>query len=267
MFWVMLFGFISLLGFACPVVGIILLLDRHRYAKTPITLARYLRPGKMTAVKGTALPWISFNALFSQKPGVYGEFRVQELVVEGTGKYKNVETVDLYEQKTTAPLVLKDNSGHVLVATDDARMDIPESFVFDNSSSITGRPTKPLPEHLVAFLLEKNIPLFDAKGAPRMFRFSEYLLAEGDPIFVFGYADDAKSTIAETLGKTPDGPRDRSVDLVITSGEKSRDQCYVSKGDQKQVSRKLLWQGLALIVIGPLVGVVSAVLAYAVYTH
>ena len=102
MFLTFLLGMVFIVGLAAPLLGVTILGRYRTMRKTPLALARYLKPGPVS-MSGKAVPFTRIAAPFSGKPCVYCEYNVYALSRSGSGKHAAVSWDPVLEAKTSGP--------------------------------------------------------------------------------------------------------------------------------------------------------------------
>ncbi len=251
MMWIILLGFVALLGLLAPFAGVNMLRERRRILDTPVRPVRQVEQGPV-AVHGQARPFAHIVGPFSGKPVVWCEYEVQEYVSSGRGKSRIAYWSKIRESRLDTPFIVDDGTGQVLVASNAAVVDVDERFTFQNADDRRGRVNQPLPPHIDQSL--RSLGVFVDEGA-RALRVVEHHIAVGDAVFIRGEASRHPADIADAVGFVEPDEGTPTPTHVITGGDGKPDP-YISLGDDRSVQRKLLMRGMACLTLGPLASVV-----------
>lgn len=126
---------------------------------------------------GRAVPHESLTSPIEQLPCVYWRYQVEEL--RSTGKSSHWATIDSGERRV--PFYLEDDTGKILVVPVQATIDIPKDLCEQTPNLGFGRGFAAC---TVAFAEQRGIELEGILTKNK--RFTEWMIAPGDPLFVFG---------------------------------------------------------------------------------
>lgn len=203
---------------------------KRRIENLPTSSIRSLAMG-LCEIQGTAHKALKENVIspFSGKPCVYYRYTVEEYRQRG----KHSEWVIIQSREHRDPFFVKDKTGSVLVHPQGATIDLKAHVV----QTGTFRSTPP---HIKKFASEHNINLQSFFGFNKQLKFTEYILAQGDPVFVLGTAGDNPHQEEATA-------RHSVEDIMIQ--EKRGNPYYISDKSEKDVL-----SSFALSVYGGLIG-------------
>ncbi len=262
--WNVLLGLVCIAGLVAPFLGVSMLRKRADIKRTPVRPVSTL-DSCWTATQGRAVSLAEMIAPFSGKPCVYYEARVELLTGAGQGKYSIPMWQTHAEKTTTSPFYVQDDTGKVLVSTmdEDSIMDVPEKTVLQTASETTGAITRETPVHILESLERMGIPYLDEFDRMLPLKYTERCIEAGSDVYVLGRhsrdAEDVTRALADAGVADTTGIRS-----VITRND-AKKHAYVSIGDQVAVPRKLLWQAVACICLGPLATAAAGGFLYVVY--
>lgn len=213
--FVLFYGLFGLFpGVTVMYLGFKLMRRRNLVADTPTSKIQSMAMG-LVEVTGTARPaGETFRAPFSDEKCLLYTYTVEEYRQQG--KHKSWVTID--EGKRVAPFRVDDGTGTVLVAPEEAQLEIPRDARFEVDGGKEPR------EAIQRFIEQSeevdsesanlDLKLFKVPLGNRR-RYSQHLLKPGDDVYVFGKAMSDKS-----------GPfiaSDASTPLFLISDEKQDD--------------------------------------------
>ncbi|OGV68150.1 MAG: hypothetical protein A2498_14835 [Lentisphaerae bacterium RIFOXYC12_FULL_60_16] len=252
-------GILVLIG--VPVTGINMLKQYRILKRTPLIKPGRVSPGYL-AVKGKTVSCVKYITPFTRKPAVYCEAKADKMRFQEDGKVNSRIFDTIYEEHTNHPFFVEDETGRLLVDPREGFVDIVgtyhhETFLKGGSKVKVVMP----PEPVRITLDEARIPYALSDG-PFPLRLEESAIAEGSPVFAMGYCTNDPKAIEEALSGV-EGISKWSVIYVLKNGagNQTRDQLYVSPGDDRSTSRSLLINGWMLIVFGLLGGLVLVAVA------
>lgn len=232
---------------------------RRLIADTPPSKIRSMAMG-LVEVNGSAVPRSQAEAPFSGKPCVYWH-------VDISARTKNSWNV-IHRNTSSQPFYLRDDTGLALVFPQGA-----ECKLTDCAEEVCDAMA--LPDCYAEYLRE-NRTILSPFGGLGQLRFREYLVEEGQPLFVLGTAAPKaramEVTDVETFAATgTDDPaavavrasRLRSLDgevhATIRRGENNR-TFVISEESQMMMMTELGMKSVAYIVLGPILALLG--LAY-----
>jgi hypothetical protein len=239
-----------------PIAGIMMLRKRSQIKNTPVSTVLGLQEG-LAAVQGKAVPYAEATAPFSGTPCAYCEYKAEQLT-RCASRHSLPEWETLAEERTEMPFYVEDGSGRVLVSTREAFADLSESYAFTNVNARNGAQTAELSPAQRQSMEQRGIPCTDAAGAELPLSLSESRLDADAPVYVLGTATRDPEAIRKAFGFDPAEVGEEH-EWVIDGGG---DQVYIGVGDSLSIGRGLLWTGLALLVIGPPVGLLAGLILY-----
>ena len=238
---------IFILGIGCYMFynGFVWLGRKRLIENTPTSKVRSLAMG-LVEVFGEVVP--AADALpidgkllkgpLSKKDCVYYRYVVEEY--RSSGKHSRWVTVKAGNSGSL--FFLKDNTGAVLVNPESATLNISSDFVFESGLG------KDPPAAVKEFLAEQNIRFEGFLGINKKMRFTEYLLAPADKVYIMGTAAD-NPHVHEATGQS------NVDDIMIQKGNNKL--YFISDKPEKEILKSLKWQvplglfgGAALIIIG-----------------
>lgn len=158
-----------------------------------------------------------------------------------SGKHGGWRTI--FQRSSSTPFYLEDDTGKMLIDPKGAEIDIPQDFQCTGHISDKGFlgiiPQQQL-DKKVLDLIERDPEIGNSFRAHsgRQFRITEYYIAEGDPLYVFGNAvplEGASSAVAHenlTIRKPNDIPM------------------YISDSHEKKTIDKLNWSMMGMLIFG-----------------
>jgi hypothetical protein len=126
---------------------------------------------------GHAVPHESLTSPIEQLPCVYWRYKVEEW--RSSGKSSSWVTIDSGERRV--PFYLEDDTGKILVVPVQATIDIPKDLQVEPPNSPLRSELSP---RIFEFAEQRGIELDGV--FTRKKRFTEWMIAPGDPLFVFG---------------------------------------------------------------------------------
>lgn len=177
--------------------------ERNLVADTPTSKIRSMALG-LVEIEGVAKPAAdTFRAPFSDEQCLLYTYKVEEYKQQG--KHKSWVTID--EGKRAAPFYVDDGTGQVLVAPDEARLNLPEERTVH-----VGGGEKP-PEVVQRFIdqseevdverKELDLKLFTLELGNRR-RYTQHILKPDAEVYVFGKAlSDSKEPFIASDASTP----------------------------------------------------------------
>jgi hypothetical protein len=143
---------------------------------------------------GRAVPQKTLQSPVEQLPCVYWRYKVEEL--RRSGKSNHWATIDSGEERV--PFYIEDATGKILVVPVGATIDIPKDLQVEPPKFPLRSELSP---RIFEFAEQKGIEL-DGVFTRRK-RFTEWMIAPGDPLFVFGTVVAPEGQLAG-LTKTED---------------------------------------------------------------
>ncbi len=206
---------------------------------TPRSTLRSMAPGEVE-VTGQALDWQALTGPFSQKPCVYYEYSVEEERTRtvGTGKDEHTETywaTIKSEDTSEKPFYLDDGTGLGLVQPKNAEM------VLLGAYELTPGIFTDIPPHVSAFLKTRGVDCYGLFGFERPLRFTERILAVGQPLYILG--------TCQTLETPPGAPEGAVKDLGLAKGTHGA-LFMVSAKSREKLESSLGWAAFALVFFG-----------------
>ena len=131
----------------------------------------------LAELSGRAVAYESMTSPIEQLPCVYWRYKVEEW--RKSGRSSSWVTIDSGERRV--PFYLEDDTGKILVVPVQATIDIPKDLQVEPTNSPLRSELSPC---VFAFAERKGIEL-DGVFTRRK-RFTEWMIAPGDPLFVFG---------------------------------------------------------------------------------
>ncbi len=194
-------------------------------------------------VYGKAVSLKSIKAPITNHDCVYYHYIVEEHV--GSGKSSHWEV--LKEDESSTNFYVQDKTGKVLVDPREAVVDIPQDYY----TGIGGWSS--VPPLIKNFAKRYDINLGNFLGMTNQMRFTEFYIAPGDMIYVFGTADENPNV----------GVTAHSTENVIIKKGKHLKFFYISDKPEKDVLKSLSTKVYLYIIGGGLLSIGSlAVLLY-----
>jgi hypothetical protein len=182
---------------------------------------------------GRAVPQRTLQSPIEQLPCVYWRYKVEEF--RTSGKSSHWATIDSGEERV--PFYLEDETGKILIVPNGATIDIPKDLQVEP-------PKFPLRSELspciFAFAEQKGIEL-DGVFTTRK-RFTEWMIAPGDPLFVFGSVVAPEGQPAEP---TKIGDR-------IVCRDRAGDFFFIADKSAREVETEFAWKAAGSILGGAL---------------
>lgn len=138
-------------------------------------------------LSGRAVPHEAMQGPIEQLPCVYWRYKVEEL--RPSGKSSHWVTIDSGEARV--PFYIEDDTGKMLVDPKRATIDIPKDLREETARLGFGRGFSPC---TVTFAEQRGIELDGF--FTRSKRFTEWMIAPGDPLFVFGTVAAVENQLA-----------------------------------------------------------------------
>lgn len=203
-------------------------------------------PSKVEAVAlglaelcGRAVPNEPMTSPIEQRPCVYWRYKVEEW--RSRGKSSSWVTIDKGECRV--PFYLEDETGKIMVVPDKATIDIPKNLEVEPPKSPFRSELSP---NVFAFAKQKGIEL-DGVFTPKK-RFTEWLIAAGDTLFVFGPVialDDDRAG-----GTKVGGGR-----IVCQDG--SCPFFFIANRSAREVESEFAWKATAGVIVGGVAAVLG----------
>ena len=185
---------------------------------------------------GHAVPQKPLQSPIEQLPCVYWRYKVEEW--RRSGKQSSWVTIDSGEERV--PFYLEDETGKILIVPNGATIDIPKDLQVEP-------PNFPLrtelPPCIFEFAAQKGIEL-DGVFTPKK-RFTEWMIAPGDPLFVFGTVVAPEGEPAE-----PTKIGDRIVCL-----DRAGEFFFIADKSAREVETEFAWKAAGGIFGGALLAV------------
>ncbi|MFQ5474418.1 MAG: GIDE domain-containing protein, partial [Candidatus Nanoarchaeia archaeon] len=195
---------------------------------TPTSKIRSIAMG-LVEIYGSVVPYK--NLLKSPLTGsdcVYYFYKVEEKRNSGN----STRWVTIKSGKDRVPFMLKDETGQVLVDSEDANIDIPPNL---STRSRSGH------SKTIRSFLEKNHIRYKLLGFNKSLRFKEYHIAPEDKLYIMGSAGDNPFVKNAAAQKNEE-------DIMIHKGEDDK-IFYISDRHEKDIIASLKWK-----VVGGLFG-------------
>lgn len=190
----------------------------------PTSKARSVAIGQAELAGKVLAPKKTLVAPFSGKECAYYRCTIEEYRRQG----KSSRWVIVHAKSSTQPFYLEDDTGKVLVDPEGAELDVPKSLEF---SSSWGKD----PDHrIVAYLKGIDLEFEGVFGANKSMRYTEYLLVDGQPIYVMGYA-----------GKNPDVKSSVKNEETIMVQKSGADATFmITTKSEKELLQVLRWKAI-----------------------
>lgn len=266
MFWMIVFGVVSLAAFGIGIgVGLDMLKQRKRITGTPLYKPGEIRPG-VAAVKGTAAALVPYGAPFSGKEVVYCDAKADEMEFTEDGKVNQNTFNNIYKEKSDDyPFFIEDNSGRILVWPKGGFADL-DVDSDDNYGIGVGNVKVRMPPDVVVQTLDAAGASCHTSDGPLPIRWQESCIGVGDDVFAIGLCSDKKKDIEAALAEV-ELPPDTQIDRVLMHGPTSKEQLYMTIGDEITATASLQKNGMLFITIGSVIGVVTAIIAVIIGTN
>lgn len=155
---------------------------RRLIENIPTSTIRSLAMG-LVELAGTAKSKTLLKAPFTGKDCVFFRYTIERLEQRG----RSTEWVVVAEgDSSTSPFFLNDTTGSVLILPKDAELFLPVNYEFMNGWS------NPLSDNLIDFLQKCKVA-YKSLFITRSFRFREWLICDGQQVYVLGTAKECLS--------------------------------------------------------------------------
>jgi hypothetical protein len=185
---------------------------------------------------GRAVAYEPLTSPIEQLPCVYWRYKVEEL--RSTGKSSSWVTIDSGERRV--PFYLEDETGKILVVPVQATIDIPKDLEVEPPKSPLRSEVSP---RILEFAEQKGIEL-DGVFTRRK-RFTEWMIAPGDPLFVFGPVMARENSPAGTT----------KTDNRVVCQDGSHPFFYIADGSARKVETEFALKAAAGVFGGALLAV------------
>ncbi|MBN2459255.1 hypothetical protein JXB28_03135 [Candidatus Woesearchaeota archaeon] len=211
---------------------------------TPTSKVRSLAMGRVE-ICGEVVPAEKqiLKSPLTGKDCVYYYYKVEELRRSNKRSYWAV----IDTMKADVKFFLKDDTGAVLVEPNGASISIPADFNSQYSSF------NAMPENIRTFLQSGNVKYKTLFGTTKTLRFTEFVIAPGDKLYILGYAGNNPFVEDGTAKDNVDG-------IMIQKGNLGK--CYyIADKPEKDVLKKLKWGwigglfGGGALIVGGLAGI------------
>ncbi len=209
----------------------------HRIIRDlPASKVRSIAMG-LVEVHGTAEPFNNYlyKSPFTQTNCLYYKCTVEEYTKNQTkGRPRTWKTIKTKESKDF--FYLKDATGQVLIDAKKAGISISSSYELESSI------LKDIPSNIKDFLDKNNILSGESLDINKKMRFKEYLIKQGDELFILGSAMDNKK---QKEGSAVQGYKD-----IMISKDKIRKVFIISNSSEKSFLSGLKVSGWILAATG-----------------
>ncbi|MEK6983416.1 MAG: GIDE domain-containing protein [Nanoarchaeota archaeon] len=183
---------------------------------------------------------------FLNEKCVYYKYTIEEY--RRSGKHGRWRLIDDGEKGRY--FYLKDDSGFVLIDLQGAKIDIPRDFESDSGFGVDP------PTAVKHFLKARNLGFEGFFGINKTMRFSEYLIAPNDKLYIIGTAGD-NPFIDEALAKKG------AEDVMVQKGAENK-HFYISDKNEREILKSLKWKAFGGIFGGSalIVGCLALILLF-----